>query len=162
MSGFHFQHPDFARRKAVITEMWKDWNITAGDIGAQLGMTKSAVLGMIHRLGLPARPRGYAPKRVRQAGARKAALTRIARGTNNPPPSNGGAALKPTAQPRQRPGAGIAVVSTLNPGASCCHFPLWGKDLPPRDQQFFCGRPGHPWCAEHRAVVFNPIRAEAA
>lgn len=155
-------HPQFEHRKAVITERWPDLTVTAGEIGALLGMTKSAVLGMVHRLGLPPRVMGYAPVHVRHARSVKSAATRIAKGTQKPPPPPKVQQAPKPRGPRPLPGAHIPVLRVLDPGL-CCHFPLWGADLPPRGQQFYCGRPGYPWCPDHHAIVFNPVaRAEAA
>ena len=46
----------------LITELWQQ-GISASKIGAQLGITKNAVIGKVHRLGLVNRPSPIAKKK---------------------------------------------------------------------------------------------------
>ncbi len=120
-------------RVAILTRMWKAGE-PASAIAAYLrGVSRSAVLGKIKRLGLereasaPARPAGAEPA---------------------PPP------IAP-APPRPVPKPAARKASRPRP----CRWP----EGDPRDPAFrFCGeaaREGSPYCAAHHARAYQPMPA---
>ena len=135
---------------------------SAGMIAKALGgvVTRSAVLGKANRLGIQLR--GYQARSSlrHNIAARAATAPKV---------------MKPRTErrgPVRMATAGMASVATSQPlppdpipprdpipldqlKGEVCHVPFGD----PRDDGFgFCGAPGHPWCAEHRAVVFTATK----
>ncbi len=54
-------------RMETLAELWKE-GLTTREIGNRLGITKNAVVGKSHRLGLPRRIPAAAPARETEAG----------------------------------------------------------------------------------------------
>ena len=143
-------------RVELLKKLWLD-GLSASQIAKQLGgVTRNAVIGKVHRLGLsgraapsqPSRPVFKAPRAPRPAAA--PAPRRI---EGHAPRSHG-----PTpAEPRQvyypeEPGS--ATVLTL--GAHMCKWPIGD---PATDNFTFCGRRADqdgPYCAEHARVAYQP------
>ena len=140
-------------RVGALKKLWLEGQ-SASQIAKQLGggVTRNAVIGKVHRLGLsgraapsqparatfrPARPRPQvsapsAPRRIEAAQPRPAA----------PPPS-------PVLDM-----PGTATVLTL--GAHMCKWPIGD---PTSDEFSFCGRrsdEGTPYCIEHARVAYQP------
>lgn len=146
-------------RVELLKKLWQD-GLSASQIAKQLGgVTRNAVIGKVHRLGLsgraapskPARPVFKAPRPARQAAA-PAAPRRIA-----PPPM---AAATPAPQPPVRyveEAPGAATVLTL--GAHMCKWPIGD---PSSDDFTFCGRRASegPYCVEHARVAYQPAQAK--
>ena len=146
-------------RVELLKKLWQD-GLSASQIAKQLGgVTRNAVIGKVHRLGLsgraapskPARPVFKAPRPARQAAA-PAAPRRIA-----PPPL---ATAAPAPQPPVRyveEAPGAATVLTL--GAHMCKWPIGD---PSSDDFTFCGRRASegPYCVEHARVAYQPAQAK--
>ncbi|MCA6287277.1 GcrA family cell cycle regulator [Phenylobacterium sp.] len=146
-------------RVELLKKLWQD-GLSASQIAKQLGgVTRNAVIGKVHRLGLsgraapskPARPVFKAPRPARPASA-PAAPRRIV-----PPPLATGA---PPPHPPVRyldetPGA--ATVLTL--GAHMCKWPIGD---PSSDDFTFCGRRASvgPYCVEHARVAYQPAQTK--
>lgn len=140
-------HPDAVRREQIVREHWPDLAVSAAKIAALIGgsYTKSAVIGLARRLELPKRP-----------PANKYGSSASRRPPTSPKPTQPAAAPRPAIV--QVPV--LASTATRNPGTKRCNFPLWG-DQRPREPGFgvFCGAPGYPWCARHRAIVWKTPEA---
>jgi len=146
-------------RVELLKKLWQD-GLSASQIAKQLGgVTRNAVIGKVHRLGLsgraapskPARPVFKAPRPARQTAA-PAAPRRIA-----PPPL---ATAAPVTQPPVRyveEAPGAATVLTL--GAHMCKWPIGD---PSSDDFTFCGRRASegPYCVEHARVAYQPAQAK--
>lgn len=130
----------------ALKALWADPDLSAADVARRLGVTRNAVLGKIHRLGL-SKPRSS------RLSARLASVRRPAR-----PPHR-----RAKAPPTQAPVASVSgmpelaapLVSLLEdlPGRAC-RWPIGD----PREPAFgFCGRPaaGGPYCAAHAAVAYR-------
>jgi GcrA cell cycle regulator len=144
-------------RVTTLRKLWTD-GLSASQIAKQLGgVTRNAVIGKVHRLGLagratPSRPakrimRTNRPPRL-QAGApsRPRTIPSLAPLAELPPP------LEPMAQ------ADGSVASVLTITEKMCKWPIGD----PTDQTFaFCGRDAcdGPYCTEHARLGFQPQRA---
>jgi len=139
-------------RVAVLKKLWLE-GLSASQIAKQLGgVTRNAVIGKVHRLGLsgraapsqPSRP-VYRPTRPRPA-VQASAPRRI----------------EPVVRPSAPPPApivdlpGTATVLTL--GAHMCKWPIGD----PTSEEFsFCGRRAGdegPYCIEHARVAYQPVQ----
>lgn len=141
-------------RVEILKKLWLD-GLSASQIAKQLGgVTRNAVIGKVHRLGLsgratpsqPARPAFKAPRPPRPL-------------VSSPPAQRRAAAIcaaqaaPPHAVPyvEQR---GTATVLTL--GAHMCKWPIGD---PSTEDFSFCGRrstPEGPYCIEHARLAYQP------
>ena len=138
-------------RVALLKKLWLE-GLSASQIAKQLGgVTRNAVIGKVHRLGLsgratpssPPRPAFKAPRPPRPASATSLAPRR--------PFSHA-----PVSQPQpvyyvEEPGS--ATVLTL--GAHMCKWPIGD---PASDGFTFCGRRigEGSYCAEHARLAYQP------
>lgn len=143
-------------RVELLKRLWQD-GLSASQIAKQLGgVTRNAVIGKVHRLGLsgratpskPARTVFKAPRPARPAAAAPSAPRRMCEP----------AALQPQPAPvryvDETPGS--ATVLTL--AAHMCKWPIGDPSL---DTFTFCGRMagGGPYCHEHSQVAYQPTQA---
>ena len=144
-------------RVDVLKKLWLD-GLSASQIAKHLGeVTRNAVIGKVHRLGLsgratpsqPARPAFKATRPPRplappQPFARRAAV-------DHP-------ALPPVPRPEPRvEEPGTATVLTL--GAHMCKWPIGD---PSTEDFTFCGRRSSdegPYCIEHARLAYQPPQA---
>jgi GcrA cell cycle regulator len=148
-------------RVELLKKLWQD-GLSASQIAKQLGgVTRNAVIGKVHRLGLsgraapskPARPAFKAPRPARPAAA-PSAPRRIA----EPVAASAGAVQPPSPPVRYIDEApGSATVLTL--GAHMCKWPIGD---PSSDSFTFCGRrqASGPYCAEHANVAYQPVQTK--
>jgi GcrA cell cycle regulator len=137
----------------LLKKLWLD-GLSASQIAKQLGgVTRNAVIGKVHRLGLsgraapsqPTRPVFKAPRAPRPTPA--PAPRRIEAHHPAPPP-------QPAYYPEE---PGSATVLTL--GAHMCKWPIGD---PAADGFSFCGRRTDvdgPYCAHHSAIAYQPQQA---
>ncbi len=144
-------------RVTTLKKLWLD-GLSASQIAKQLGgVTRNAVIGKVHRLGLsgraapsqPARPAFKAPRPARPVSTAPAAPRRmVAEPVSTPVVS----APLPTPVHRiEEPGS--ATVLTL--GAHMCKWPIGD---PSSDGFTFCGRrmgDAGPYCREHAQVAYQ-------
>lgn len=149
-------------RVETLKKLWQEGH-SASQIAKQLGgVTRNAVIGKVHRLGLsgraapsqPARP-VYKPAKPPRAAAPEVS----ARPQAQAQPVR---RVEPVVA-RQAPslpavpvieGPGTATVLTL--GAKMCKWPIGD---PSSDEFTFCGRradDGIPYCVEHSRVAYQP------
>jgi GcrA cell cycle regulator len=136
-------------RVALLKKLWLE-GLSASQIAKQLGgVTRNAVIGKVHRLGLsgratpsqPSRPAFKTPRAPRPAATVAAAPRRIAPTAPEPPP------VTYVEEP------GSATVLTL--GAHMCKWPIGD---PASDGFTFCGRRigEGSYCAEHARIAYQP------
>ena len=151
-------------RVETLKKLWQEGH-SASQIAKQLGgVTRNAVIGKVHRLGLsgraapsqPTRPL-YKPARpprpaVSQAQPAASHSAPIARRTD--PVISRPVISTPVVPYIEEPGT--ATVLTL--GAKMCKWPIGD----PAESTFgFCGRASSnasPYCAEHARVAFQPAK----
>jgi GcrA cell cycle regulator len=158
-------------RVETLKKLWLD-GLSASQIAKQLGgVTRNAVIGKVHRLGLsgraapsqPARPVFKAPKAARPAAAAPPAARRAAPVEEHPPmlvveePTPAPPPPQPQVEPTALaplPERGSATVLTL--GARMCKWPIGD---PSSDTFSFCGRRSNeegPYCVDHARVAYQP------
>jgi GcrA cell cycle regulator len=146
-------------RVETLKKLWLD-GLSASQIAKQLGgVTRNAVIGKVHRLGLsgratpsqPQRPIFKAPRAARPAITAPAPRRAIE-------PALATAAAQPVA-PYQPEEPGSATVLTL--GAHMCKWPIGD---PSSDGFTFCGRRSEregPYCVDHARVAYQPQQKKA-
>ncbi|MFN7056637.1 GcrA family cell cycle regulator [Hyphomonas sp.] len=158
-------------RISVLKKLWAEGH-SASQIAKQLGgVTRNAVIGKVHRLGLsgratPSRP-VKRPPRLARPKPRFTPETAVTAAASPAPAARPLAAAEIAAAPVQAP----AVLAKLPPlplddgtpatiltlRDSMCKWPIGD----PADPKFaFCGRKADcgPYCAEHASVAFQPAR----
>jgi GcrA cell cycle regulator len=136
-------------RVELLKKLWLD-GLSASQIAKQLGgVTRNAVIGKVHRLGLSGRATPSQPQRpaFKAPRAPRAAVAAPARRANEPAaPTTPVAVFYP-----EEPGS--ATVLTL--GAHMCKWPIGD---PSTDGFTFCGRRSSdsPYCVEHARVAYQP------
>ena len=173
-------------RVATLTKLWAD-GLSASQIAKQLGgVTRNAVIGKVHRLGLSgrakptkpqgaaktakpakpvakaksaARPKPAAPKTASKPAARPAAT---AKAKASPAPKTAAKAntlTVPTEAPTEaKPLADGSYATILTLTERMCKWPIGD---PSADEFRFCGRktdPDEPYCTPHSMVAYQPSR----
>jgi GcrA cell cycle regulator len=149
-------------RKELVTKLWAD-GLSASQIAYRVGgVTRNAVIGVIHRMGLPGRAttlrlKSHRPRR-RKVGARLAprpipawkAQLRAEPYIVRP---------EPVIPPEERKPILVRKDGRLHANDAltnkCCRYPVGD----PQDPDFgFCGRPkedGISYCLDHARIAFN-------
>ena len=144
-------------RVAMLRELWSK-GLSASQIAVQLGgVSRNAVIGKAHRLGLESRPSpirggGSGSRSRRNRAISRALEAKALRGTmadeeigGEPVLSNSGE--KVVEQPLARPARPVSDVKDC----------LWPLGDPGEDSFGFCGEdtaPGRPYCAKHCSVAY--------
>ncbi|HTX48148.1 MAG TPA: GcrA family cell cycle regulator [Caulobacteraceae bacterium] len=135
-------------RVTTLSQLWRE-GLSASQIARQLGgVTRNAVIGKIHRLGLSGRGAPSAPARAPRVAAPRA--RRPARAA--PPVSR---PLQPPVCVSLAPPEGPGLVDTLvRLGAHACKWPIGD----PKCADFsFCGRPTDGrYCEAHERLGVRP------
>ena len=144
-------------RVETLKKLWAE-GLSASQIAKELGgVTRNAVIGKVHRLGLsgratPSRP----PARVSTPRPRPAArparpatfVDRVVASRTEP--------TKPAIEAEPLPNGEFATVLTLS--NHICKWPIGD----PGDKDFrFCGRktmPGIPYCDKHACMAYQPAK----
>jgi len=136
-------------RVTTLKSLWLD-GLSASQVAKALGgVTRNAVIGKIHRLGLSGRAVPSAPARpVRTSIPRSP--RRVAAPRPRPPVRHTPLPASPEAPPE---GPGL-VSSMAALGAHACKWPIGD----PKASSFsFCGRLANgPYCPAHKAQAFRP------
>lgn len=142
-------------RTNALMALW-DEGLSTAEIGRRLGVTKNAVVGKVHRLGLPKRgspinqertrtPRTSTPRAPAQRRAAPAAV-------HTKPKSAVPAVVVPVA-PRKP----AKLVSLSGLTSDMCSWPIGD----PTSEDFaFCGHeavPGKPYCLEHCGMAYVKV-----
>ena len=143
-------------RVELLKKLWLD-GLSASQIAKQLGgVTRNAVIGKVHRLGLSGRAAPSQPTRpVFKA-------PRAPRPAPTPAPRRVDVHHHHVAAPQPQPvfyaeEPGSATVLTL--GAHMCKWPIGD---PASDSFSFCGRRSEtdgPYCVQHAQVAYQPQQA---
>ncbi|WP_298426927.1 GcrA family cell cycle regulator [Rhodoblastus sp.] len=154
-------------RVEQLKKMWLD-GLSASQIASELahGITRNAVIGKVHRLGLSGRVKSPAPAPVR---ARVKPRAEDEKGAPTAPISHGNLAValeaRPAPAPAPRPAAKDVVipmserVSIMELRESMCRWPL-GDPASPDFR--YCGAKMQiglgPYCAHHARIAYQPAQ----
>lgn len=147
-------------RVELLKKLWAE-GLSASQVAKQLGgVTRNAVIGKIHRLGLsgrattnraprsrPATPRAAAPRPSAPAKPKAVEETPVEAATPDMPANP----LPVEVEPGQ-----LATVLTLTE-----HTCKWPIGDPGTDGFHFCGRGADasmPYCAEHARLAYQPVQ----
>ncbi|HAE95416.1 MULTISPECIES: GcrA family cell cycle regulator [Hyphomonas] len=152
-------------RVSVLKKLWAEGH-SASQIAKQLGgVTRNAVIGKVHRLGLSGRatpsrpvkrpPRLARPKpRVLPDGSVKVAAPAAPETPEVRPAAERTEVMAPLPPLQQADGEPASILTLRD---SMCKWPIGD----PADPKFaFCGRKADcgPYCSEHAKVAFQPAR----
>jgi GcrA cell cycle regulator len=152
-------------RVELLRKLWSE-GLSASQVAAELGpgITRNAVIGKIHRLGLAERAKTVVSSRPRMVKApRQAVQTRSAAPVSFTV-GNTALAFAPEtlAVARQRPEEEVVIpmserVTLMELRESTCRWPIGDPTTP---EFRFCGGPspvgGGPYCAYHARVAYQP------
>lgn len=149
-------------RVEVLTKLWAE-GLSASQIAKQLGgVTRNAVIGKVHRLGLSGRAK---PSRPKKATTVRASSTRKRTSSASKPrtPRTVARAAAPAAPPppppieaKPLPNGEYATIMTIRD-----HMCKWPIGDPMESDFRFCGRKikqGEPYCDAHCSVAYQPSR----
>ena len=153
-------------RVELLKKLWAD-GLSASQVANQLGgVTRNAVIGKVHRLGLSGRA---TTSRVKLTRARRRPSRPRSEGGKSYP-TYGNAALKPyydpdadpelLPQPVQEihiPPEQRQTILTLN--ETTCRWPIGD---PAEEEFYFCGgssEVGKPYCEHHSKIAFQPLQS---
>jgi GcrA cell cycle regulator len=151
-------------RVELLKKLWAD-GLSASQIAGRLGgVTRNAVIGKVHRLGLSGRAttsrmKSHRP-RVRPLTARRPMKTRLPSAGNSPFRALCLGDTEPYVPPAEElviPLAERKYIQTLT--ESCCRWPIGDPQQP---EFHFCGKkkiPGLPYCEVHARRAFQPPQA---
>ncbi len=148
-------------RVEQLKKLWEG-GLSASQIAAELGnVTRNAVIGKVHRLGLSGRAKSPTSAAPRPRHARPGApMMRVTR-----PVARGNTALAHAFEVEAEPDP-IAFdnvvpmnqrLSLLELNEATCHWPVGDPSSP---EFFFCGGkslPGLPYCAHHSRIAYQPV-----
>lgn len=144
-----------------LTKLWAS-GLSATQIGIRMGKTRNAIIGKVHRLGLP--PRAVvqrAPRTRNKASGLPLRPTRVGYGARNTVALAPRSAPALTVVPRIVQELNIPAalrVDLLDLREGMCRFPIGD----PRDEAFhFCGCPqadGTSYCGHHDRITRQPAK----
>jgi GcrA cell cycle regulator len=138
-------------RVEMLKKLWLD-GLSASQIAKQLGgVTRNAVIGKVHRLGLSGRAAPSQPQRPAFKAPRA------------PRPAVAAAPRRLLSEPSSLPSAPVPVFYAEEPGSATvltlgAHMCKWPIGDPSTDGFTFCGRRSSdgPYCVEHARVAYQP------
>ncbi len=152
-------------RVELLKKLWAD-GLSASQVAKQLGgVTRNAVIGKVHRLGLSGRVTPNRPARVRPAAQERApARPRV---TGEAAPARAplaketsvhmqAAAEEKTVEAFEPERRELATVLTLTDRT--CKWPIGDPGSP---EFHFCGKrrdSGAPYCTEHAKIAYQPVQ----
>lgn len=157
-------------RVELLKKLWND-GLSASQIANQMGgVTRNAVIGKVHRLGLSGRATSTRGRAAKGAGKTAASKQRSQRREPKMPNLNiGNTALKAEPQAKAQPIAEekiapMKLVNTVS-GDNVSIFDLteftcrWPEGDPSTNDFHFCGGKNNgsgPYCETHAAVAYQP------
>jgi GcrA cell cycle regulator len=143
-----------AERVTALRQLWLQ-GASASEIAKTLGgVTRNAVIGKVHRLGLAGRAAPSTPRRTRPPRSAPRPMRRA--GPAKPPPPPATPAVRTARQPAASVEAVARVFDTCALSARICRWPVGD----PRQAGFgYCGAPvagKGPYCQPHHQAACPP------
>ncbi|MCB1386968.1 MAG: GcrA cell cycle regulator [Nitratireductor sp.] len=145
-------------RVELLKKLWME-GLSASQIAAELGgVTRNAVIGKIHRIGLSGRAKGTASNAARRkpAATRSTASPKAARQTNGTRSTSQPVAVVKTAAATDIEKPEMLLLDLLQLTEQTCKFPIGD----PQEENFaFCGvrsKDGEPYCEYHCSLAYQP------
>jgi len=145
-------------RVEVLTKLWAE-GLSASQIAKQLGgVTRNAVIGKVHRLGLSgrAKPSNPAKKKARKTAARTR-TTRAPSAPRRPRPVVQAPPAPPPIEALPMADGRFATILTITD-----HMCKWPIGDPSTSEFRFCGRKtddkDEPYCKAHSSVAYQASR----
>ena len=148
-------------RVELLKKLWAD-GLSASQIAGELGgITRNAVIGKVHRLGLSGRAKAPSSSVPRQRKPRAPTMFRAPR-----PMMRGNTALAHQPAYDYEPEAELQPIENIIPiGQRCslleldqekCHWPIGDPGQP---DFFFCGgvTANGPYCGYHARIAYQPV-----
>jgi GcrA cell cycle regulator len=157
-------------RVELLKKLWGE-GLSASQIAAELGgVTRNAVIGKVHRLGLSGRERPAASPAAKARKPRPAPQPKMVR-TGGPMMFRGNTALAPRPMQVERPMMRPMLAPVVELMPLVCervtlmelreHMCRWPLGDPSSDEFRFCGvrsTSGHgPYCPHHAMVAYQPV-----
>lgn len=145
-------------RVEVLTKLWAE-GLSASQIATKLGgVTRNAVIGKVHRLGLSgrAKPSRPAVKRTAKPAKVRTKTTVTARSLKPITPTVIAPPAPPPVEAKPLPNGEYATILTIRD-----HMCKWPIGDPTENDFRFCGRkikPSEPYCEAHCSVAYQPSR----
>lgn len=151
-------------RVEVLTKLWAE-GLSASQIAKQLGgVTRNAVIGKVHRLGLSGRAKPSRPAAIRTSKPSAPRTRTTTRSTTKTVTTTARAARPTTPTPKPPPpveakplaNGEYATIMTIRD-----HMCKWPIGDPSKSDFRFCGRktdPATPYCEAHSSVAYQPSR----
>ncbi|MEX0837921.1 MAG: GcrA family cell cycle regulator, partial [Parvibaculum sp.] len=150
-------------RVELLKKLWAD-GLSASQVAKQLGgVTRNAVIGKVHRLGLSGRATPSRPARTRAPGPRA-----LQRGLPDARAGEARAAEERTARETEARSEAVEEERLLDPSERATvltlteHTCKWPIGDPGRPGFHFCGRGadnGSPYCTDHARMAYQPAQA---
>lgn len=142
-------------RVEILSKLWAE-GLSASQIAKQLGgVTRNAVIGKVHRLGLSGRAKPSRP--VKRAPRTAAARTRTTKPAAPRMPRRAPPAPAPIPlEAKQLPDGKYATILTITE-----HMCKWPIGDPSTSEFRFCGRgtdKADPYCKAHSQLAYQPAR----
>jgi GcrA cell cycle regulator len=155
-------------RVELLKKLWND-GLSASQIAGELGsVTRNAVIGKVHRLGLSGRAKTPSSSAPRPRKAVRSAPSAPPRPSM--PASRGNTALKPRPAPEMMPDLHVEPLpefdNVVPMGERCTIMELkesscrWPIGDPGKDEFRYCGArssTGMPYCAYHARIAYQPV-----
>lgn len=148
-------------RIEALKALWLEGN-TARQVSLVLGVSRNAVIGKVHRLGLGGRQSPAAPRSVAGQTPRPTRTRTWTAAVVKPAASARPASARPTRRRLVESGELPPTAQLLVLGAHSCRWPIGHPD----EADFgFCGREragAGPYCAHHRQFAHRPSSLPAS
>ena len=143
-------------RVEVLTKLWAE-GLSASQIAKRLGgVTRNAVIGKVHRLGLSGRAKPSRPKTVSKTRSTPKRTAVKPRTPRKPAPVVQAPPPPPPVEAKPLPNGEYATILTIRD-----HMCKWPIGDPAASDFRFCGRrikEGEPYCEAHCNVAYQPSR----
>ena len=150
-------------RVELLKKLWSD-GLSASQIAGEIGnVTRNAVIGKVHRLGLSGRGKAKAasPQRSKKPSRTPSAPSSIPQSSDSPPvglaPSNRSAETARTAAVDDVVVPISERVTIMDLRESMCRWPMGD---PTKPDFRFCGArslSGLPYCTHHARIAYQPV-----